>query len=229
MSWPFGIIGTHSDSLDESPKVSAVDTNTNLLIFSLLIGTAVWCAILTAYIYLLHTERGECVMDDGWLRYLNDHSPWKAYNDVKKLGQNRWVRLYAPELSEHSRSVAQGAFYTVGSGILCIVAARYHRLQRACALLQEKLATAGSGSVLTPHQKALTVDPFSTPPRRPKQIALCDTPSPLPNPQLRLVKYGNDADAHYRRQNVVDYHQINRIAALASPNTMRKRRLAIMN
>jgi hypothetical protein len=118
--------------------------------------------------------------------WMYEQSPIKAYQDVQSLGENRWIRMFSPELSQHSRSVAQGVIYTASSAGLCVVATRFPALRKLCVHLQKRLSMAQyQHHPVGPHahtnSTAMITDPFSTPPRSRRRLAICDTPSPLPS------------------------------------------------
>ena len=106
-----------------------------------LAASAVFNLGLIIYMYLLIAEQTGCVRQDGWLTWLNDRSPWKAFHDIQSIGNNQWVRMLAPDLSLHSRSVIQGVGCTLGSCCLCLAATRFPHLQPMCTVLYHKLTS----------------------------------------------------------------------------------------
>ena len=155
------------------------------------------------------------------MAWANDRSPWKAFQDIQSIGNNHWVRMLAPDLSLHSRSVIQGLGCTLGSCCLCLVATQFPQLQTACTILHRKLTSTQHPHVYThtAHRRAIIdTNQYSghdypvTPPKSSRNRGrLCDQSTPPSFPafdfarddtyqrNLRMLKMGDDADVHERR------------------------------
>ena len=122
------------------------------------------------FLFLLVTEKSHCVVQDGWIAWLYDASPLKAYHSVRAVSESQWVKMWAPDLSMHSRSVTQGVMYTCGTSVLCLAACRFPALKKVLQLVHYKWLETQRLNSLSHNNSNMAIktqdDPFSTPPRR---------------------------------------------------------------